>query len=38
MKLASQSLGHVNLSTTERYFVGFDMEAQAEFNKALVNF
>ncbi len=38
MKLASQSLGHVNLSTTERYFAGFDLEAQAEFNKALVNF
>ncbi|MCW3092222.1 MAG: hypothetical protein JWP81_3291 [Ferruginibacter sp.] len=38
MKLASQSLGHLNLSTTERYFAGFDLEAQAEFNKALVNF
>jgi len=37
MKLASQSLGHVNLSTTERYLAGFDLEAQAEFNKALVN-
>lgn len=37
MKLASQSLGHVNISTTERYFAGFDLEAQAEFNKALVN-
>ncbi len=37
MKLASQSLGHLNLSTTERYFAGFDLESQAEFNKALVN-
>jgi site-specific recombinase XerD len=38
MKLASQSLGHLNLSTTERYFAGFDLEAQAEFNKSLINF
>jgi integrase/recombinase XerD len=38
MKLASQCLGHLNISTTERYFGGFDLETQAAFNEALVNF
>jgi integrase len=35
---ASQSLGHSNVITTQKYFAGFEPEAQAEFAKALVNF
>lgn len=38
MKLASQSLGHLNLSTIQRYFAGFDLQAHAEFNNELVNY
>lgn len=35
---ASQSLGHSNLVTTQKYFAGFDLDAHVEYNKALVNF
>jgi len=35
---ASQSLGHSNVITTQKYFAGFDLDAQAEYTKALVNF
>lgn len=35
---ASQSLGHSNVITTQKYFAGFDTDAQAEYAKALVNF
>lgn len=35
---ASQSLGHSNIITTQKYFAGFEMEAQAEYTKALINF
>jgi len=35
---ASQSLGHSNVITTQKYFAGFDLEAQTEYSKALVNF
>ncbi|RFM30087.1 tyrosine-type recombinase/integrase [Deminuibacter soli] len=38
MKLASISLGHQSLTTTEKYFAGFDLGVQAEYAKALVNF
>ncbi|HVU97311.1 MAG TPA: site-specific integrase [Puia sp.] len=38
MTFASQSLGHSNVITTQKYFAGFDLEAQAEYTKALVNF
>ena len=35
---ASQSLGHSNVITTQKYFAGFSIEAQAEYTRALVNF
>lgn len=35
---ASQSLGHSNVITTQKYFAGFDLEAQVEYTKALVDF
>ncbi len=38
MKFASQSLGHQSITTTEKYFAGFDPNAQAEYAKALTNF
>lgn len=36
--LASQTLGHSNILTTQKYFAGFDLTAQAEYTKALTNF
>ncbi len=36
--LASQTLGHSNILTTQKYFAGFDLAAQAEYTKALTNF
>jgi integrase len=36
--LASQTLGHSNILTTQRYFAGFDLEAQAQFTSALTRF
>jgi integrase/recombinase XerD len=38
MKLASQCLGHQSIITTEKYFAGFDLSTQAEYNKALTDF
>lgn len=38
LKLASQTLGHQNLSTTEKYFAGFDITTQAQYIRALTNF
>lgn len=38
MKLASQSLGHQSITTTEKYFAGFDLNVQAEYARALTNF
>ncbi len=38
MKLASQSLGHQSITTTERYFAGFDLNSQAEYARAITNF
>ena len=38
MTFASQSLGHSNVITTQKYFAGFDLERQEEFTKSLVNF
>src|SRR5579859_2916841 len=38
MTFASQSLGHSNVITTQKYFAGFDIEAQSEYIKALTNF
>jgi integrase/recombinase XerD len=38
LALAKQTLGHASISTTEKYFAGFDLTAQAEYTKALVNF
>jgi site-specific recombinase XerD len=35
---ASQSLGHSNVIATHKYFAGFDLYAQVEYPKALVNF
>jgi integrase/recombinase XerD len=36
--LASQTLGHSNILTTQRYFAGFDLDAQAKYLTALTNF
>jgi len=36
--LASQTLGHSNILTTQRYFAGFDLSAQAQYTQALTNF
>jgi len=38
LALAKQTLGHASIATTEKYFAGFDLAAQAEYVKALVNF
>jgi integrase/recombinase XerD len=38
LEFASQSLGHTNLTTTQRYFAGFDLKAQKEFTKFLTDF
>ena len=38
LEFASQSLGHTNITTTQRYFAGFDLEAQKEFTKVLTKF
>jgi integrase len=38
IELASQSLGHTNLLTTQKYFAGFDIEMQSKFVKGLTNF
>jgi hypothetical protein len=36
--LASQTLGHSNIATTQKYFAGFELKAQAEYTKALMDF
>ena len=38
MAFASQTLGHSNILTTQRYFAGFDLVAHAGYTKALTNF
>ena len=38
LALASQTLGHSNILTTQKYFAGFDLAAQAEYIKALTAF
>ena len=38
LALAKQTLGHASIATTEKYFAGFDLAAQAEYTKVLVNF
>ena len=38
LALAKQTLGHASIATTEKYFAGFDLAAQAQYTKALVNF
>lgn len=38
LALASETLGHSNILTTQRYFAGFYLSAQAEYLKALTNF
>jgi integrase/recombinase XerD len=38
LKLASQTLGHHSITTTEKYFAGFDLDAQAKYVKALTKF
>ena len=38
LALASQTLGHSNILTTQKYFAGFDLTAQAEYTKALTAF
>ena len=36
--LSRQSLGHSNITTTQKYFAGFDLAAQVEYTKALTDF
>jgi integrase/recombinase XerD len=38
LALAKQTLGHASITTTEKYFAGFELAVQAEYTKALVNF
>ena len=38
LALASQTLGHSNILTTQRYFAGFDLTTQAQYTQALTNF
>jgi integrase/recombinase XerD len=38
LAFASQSLGHTNVLTTQKYFGGFDLAAQVEYTKALTDF
>jgi integrase/recombinase XerD len=38
LAMAKQTLGHASIATTEKYFAGFDLAAQVEYAKALVNF
>ena len=38
LALAKQTLGHASITTTEKYFAGFELAVQAEYAKALVNF
>jgi site-specific recombinase XerD len=35
---ASQSLGHSNVITTQKYFAGFDLDTQEEYAKSLIDF
>lgn len=35
---ASQTPGHSNILTTQRYFGGFDLKTHSEYTKALTNF
>jgi integrase/recombinase XerD len=38
LAFASQSLGHTSVLTTQKYFAGFELAAQAEYTKALIDF
>lgn len=38
MKLASQCLGHQSITTTEKYFAGFELDVHADYARALTNF
>ncbi len=38
LALASQTLGHTNIATTQKYFAGFELKVQAEYTKALMDF
>ena len=38
LELACQALGHSSILTTQKYFAGFDLSAQAEYAKALTDF
>jgi len=38
MTFASQSLGHSSVVTTQKYFAGFDLEAQERYTASLINF
>lgn len=38
LALAKQTLGHASIATTEKYFAGFDLAAQAVYTRALTNF
>jgi integrase/recombinase XerD len=38
LALASQTLEHSNILTTQKYFAGFDLKDQAEYTKALTAF
>ena len=38
LALACQTLGHSNITTTQKYFAGFDLDTQANYTKALTDF
>ncbi|UJH92915.1 site-specific integrase [Antarcticibacterium sp. 1MA-6-2] len=38
MEFIQESLGHNNLSTTQRYFAGFDSDTKKEFSKTIMDF
>jgi site-specific recombinase XerD len=38
LALASQTPGHTNIATTQKYFAGFELKVQAEYTKALMDF
>lgn len=38
LALAKQTLGHASITTTEKYFAGFDLAAQEQYTRAMSNF
>jgi site-specific recombinase XerD len=38
LALAKQTLGHASITTTEKYFAGFDLAVQEQYTRALIDF